>query len=173
MEVHPKDFRKRTIGNFSRSLGENRGMALSLLLLASASALLRPLPTTSAPLLLTSALRPLSRAILMPCMMADGQSADGSVPSSASKALEDKMKGWEASEEEQRAKTLGGKIPLVGMPGRTGRMTRKDQPTRADGFDITMGISAVILFPLAVILFTFPFWIGSVDISSVGPPPTS
>ncbi len=109
----------------------------------------------------------------MPCMMADGQSADESEPSSASKALEDKMKGWEASEEEQRAKTLGGNIPLVGMPGRPGRMTRKDQPTRADGFDITMGISAVILFPLAVILFTFPFWIGSVDISSVGPPPTS
>ena len=140
---------------------------MALLLLASASALLRPLPT-SAPLLLTSALRPLSRAILMPCMM-----ADGSVPSSASKALEDKMKGWEASEEEQRAKTLGGNIPLVGMPGKPGRMTRKDQPTRADGFDITMGISAVILFPLAIILFTFPFWIGSVDISSVGPPPTS
>ena len=140
----------------------------TLLLLASASALLRPLPT-SAPLLLTSALRPLSRAILM----ADGEFADGSVPSSASKALEDKMKGWEASEEEQRAKTLGGNIPLVGMPGRPGRMTRKDQPTRADGFDITMGISAVILFPLAIILFTFPFWIGSVDISSVGPPPTS
>ena len=141
----------------------------TLLLLASASALLRPLPT-SAPLLLTSALRPLSRAIFL---MADGEFADGSVPSSASKALEDKMKGWEASEEEQRAKTLGGNIPLVGMPGRPGRMTRKDQPTRADGFDITMGISAVILFPLAVILFTFPFWIGSVDISSVGPPPTS
>ena len=90
----------------------------------------------------------------------------------ATSSLEEKMSKWDASEEEQRASTLGGNLPLVGLPGKPGRMTRNDQPTKLDGFDLGMNISGIILFPLAIILATFPFWIGNIDISDVGPPPT-
>lgn len=92
----------------------------------------------------------------------------------AAASLEDKMAGWEASAEEQRANTLGGNLPLVGMPGLPGRMTRTDQPKggKVDGFDIGMTISAVILVPLTLAVFAFPFVMGSIDINSVGPPPT-
>jgi hypothetical protein len=92
-------------------------------------------------------------------------------PSTASKSLEEKMASWEASEDEQRAATLGGIIPRkVGLPG---RVTRTDQPTEVDGFDVGMGISGVLLFPMAVLLASFPFWIGNLDVTSVGLPPTS
>ena len=87
------------------------------------------------------------------------------------KSLEEKMASWDASEEEKRAKTLGGNIPLIGMPGKPGRETRTDQPKGLDGFDVGMNISALILFPLAIILFSVPLWIGSIDVSSVGAPP--
>ena len=67
----------------------------------------------------------------------------------ATSSLEEKMSKWYASEEEQRASTLGGNLPLVGMPGKPGRMTRTDQPTKLDGFDLGMNISGIILFPYA------------------------
>jgi succinate dehydrogenase hydrophobic anchor subunit len=35
-----------------------------------------------------------------------------------------------------------------------------------------MTASAVILVPLTLAVLAFPFFIGGVDISSVGPPPT-
>ena len=92
---------------------------------------------------------------------------------SAESSLEEKMNKWDASEEEQRKSTLGGNIPLVGMPGLPGRATRTDQPTKMDGFDVFMNLSGLILFPLAIVLATFPFWIGGIDFASVGPPPTS
>ena len=88
-------------------------------------------------------------------------------------SLEDKMASWDASAEEQRASTLGGNLPLVGMPGLPGRMTRTDQPDKVDGFDLGMNISGLILFPLAIALFSVPFWIGNIDVSDVGPPPMS
>ena len=106
--------------------------------------------------------------------MTDGPPTDASeeTPSSSSSAsLEEKMAAWEATEEEQRKATLGGFIPKqLNAPGRA---TRTDQPTKLDGFDVGMNISGIILFPLAIILATFPFWISSVDFTSVGPPPTS
>ena len=92
---------------------------------------------------------------------------------SGAQSLEEKMAAWEATEEEQRANTLGGNIPLIGMPGLPGRMTRTDQPDKMDGFDVGMNISGLILFPLAILILTVPFWIGSIDVSDVGPPPTS
>jgi hypothetical protein len=99
---------------------------------------------------------------------------DAEQPSNTGQSsLEEKMAGWEASEEEQRASTLGGNLPLVGMPGMPGRMTRSDQPDKVDGFDVGMNISAIILFPLALLLLSAPIWLGSIDVSSVGPPPTS
>ena len=36
-----------------------------------------------------------------------------------------------------------------------------------------MNLSGLVLFPLAVLLATVPFWIGSVDVGEVGPPPMS
>lgn len=94
-------------------------------------------------------------------------SADGAA------SLEAKMAAWDATDEERRSSTLGGNLPLVGMPGLPGRMTRTDQPDELDGFDLGMNISGIILFPLAIILATFPFWIGNIDVSQVGPPPTA
>jgi hypothetical protein len=83
-------------------------------------------------------------------------------------SLEEKMSKWEASDEELRSKTLGGNLPL-GMPG---RMTRKDQPTKMDGFDMGMALSAVILIPLTLAVLAFPFLIGGIDVNSVGLPPS-
>ena len=86
-------------------------------------------------------------------------------------SLEQKMASWEASEAEQRSATLGGGLPLIGMPGLPGRMTRTDQPSRIDGFDLGLNLSGLILLPLALLLATVPFWIGAIDVSDVGPPP--
>jgi hypothetical protein len=70
-------------------------------------------------------------------------------------SLEEKMKGWEASEEEIKAASLGGIVP-----------------GRSDAFDAGLYVA----FPLMVIsglLFAFfPFIIGSIDTTSVGAPPT-
>merc|ERR1712127_926275 len=90
----------------------------------------------------------------------------GEVAEASAAALQEKMSKWDATEEEQRAKTLGGNLPLVGMPGKPSRVTRKDQPKKMDGFDIGMTASAVVLVPLALAVLAFPFFIGSVDISS-------
>ena len=104
--------------------------------------------------------------------IAMSESGESAAQSAGSKSLEAKMAAWEATEEEQRKSTLGGNIPLVGMPGLPGRATRSDQPTDLDAFDVGMNISGLILFPLAIILATFPFWIGTIDVGDVGPPPT-
>ena len=101
-------------------------------------------------------------------MAEDGE--DSAAPE-ATKSLSKKMAEWEATEEEQRSSTLGGNIPLVGMPGKPGRVTRTDQPTKIDGFDSFLSISGIILFPLALLLLSFPLCIGSLDLSDVGPPP--
>lgn len=70
--------------------------------------------------------------------------------------LEDKMKSWEASDEEIRAASLGGVVP-----------------NRSDAFDVGL----YILFPIMVVglgLFAFfPILVQNIDVSSVGPPPTS
>ena len=97
---------------------------------------------------------------------------EGAETQEGSKSLEEKMAAWEATEEEQRKATLGGIIPGK-LPGPPGRATRTDQPDKMDGFDVGMNISGIILFPLAVVIATCPFWIGGLDVSSFGPPPTS
>ena len=103
----------------------------------------------------------------------EASAAETSTAEAAAASLEEKMSGWEASEAEVRASTLGGNLPLIGTPGLPGRMTRTDQPTELDGFDLGMNISGIILFPLAILLATFPFWIRAVDLSEVGAPPMS
>ena len=126
--------------------------------------------------LLTRALRPeISRRRIKasPAMQTESIEAptsDEAAVSSGSASLDAKMEAWEATEEEARAKTLGGNLPLVGMPGLPGFMTRTDQPTKPDGFDLGMNLSGLILFPLAVVLFSVPFWIDGMDL---GPPPMS
>ena len=70
-------------------------------------------------------------------------------------SLEEKMKGWEATEEEVKAKTLGGIIP-----------------GRSDAFDVGLYIAFPILIISSLIFVFFPFIIGNIDTSSVGAPPT-
>lgn len=70
--------------------------------------------------------------------------------------LEDKMKAWEASDDEIKAATLGGFVP-----------------GRSDAFDVGL----YILFPIMIVglgLFAFfPILVQNIDVTSVGPPPTS
>jgi len=55
------------------------------------------------------------------------------------------------------------------MPGLPGGVTREDAVGTL--FDIGMGLSALILVPLTLAVFAFPFCIDGIDINSVGPPP--
>jgi ABC-type glycerol-3-phosphate transport system substrate-binding protein len=84
----------------------------------------------------------------------EGDAADESEVSSTKVSLEEKMKGWEATEEEQKAATLGGVVP------------------RGDAFDLGL----YILFPFMVIsglaVAFFPLIMGNLDLDSVGLPPT-
>ncbi|KAL3786479.1 hypothetical protein ACHAWO_006095 [Cyclotella atomus] len=81
--------------------------------------------------------------------------------SKTKQSLEDKMKSWEASEDEIKASSLGGVVPK-------GRGEE-----RSDAFDVGL----YILFPIMVIglgLFAFfPILVQNIDVTSVGPPPTS
>ncbi len=71
------------------------------------------------------------------------------------KSLEDKMKEWEASEEEIKAASLGGVTP-----------------GRADGFDIGLFLAFPFIVGSALFFAVFPFIMDKIDVSSVGPPPT-
>jgi len=85
-----------------------------------------------------------------------------STSSSAKLSLEEKMKAWEASEEEIKAATLGGIVPTK----------REESADRSDAFDVGL----YILFPFMVLsglaFALFPFIMGNLDVDSVGPPPT-
>ena len=76
--------------------------------------------------------------------------------------LEEKMKSWEASEEEIKAASLGGVVPKS-----------SDGKGGTDAFDVGL----YILFPIMVVglgLFgLFPILVQNIDVTSVGPPPTS
>ena len=69
--------------------------------------------------------------------------------------LEDKMKSWEASEEEIKAATLGGVVP-----------------GRSDAFDVGLYIAFPIMVISGLLFAAFPFIMSNIDTSSVGPPPT-
>ena len=77
-------------------------------------------------------------------------------PTQSKLSLEEKMKMWEASEEEIKAASLGEIVP-----------------GRSDAFDVGL----YILFPIMVLglgLFAFfPIIVQNIDVNSVGPPPTS
>jgi hypothetical protein len=71
------------------------------------------------------------------------------------KTLEEKMAGWEASEEEIKAASLGGITPGKGT----------------DGFDIGLYIAFPIIVATSLLFAIFPFIMDKIDVSSVGPPP--
>ena len=78
-------------------------------------------------------------------------------------SLEDKMKAWEATEQEIKAATLGGIVPKSGGGEEGGR---------SDAFDVGL----YILFPFMVLsglaFAFFPFIMGNLDLDGIGPPPT-
>lgn len=80
-------------------------------------------------------------------------------PTATKLSLEEKMKSWEASDEEIKAATLGGVIP-----GGKGE--------RSDAFDIGLYIAFPLMIVALVFFGAFPFIMDSIDTSSVGPPPT-
>lgn len=72
------------------------------------------------------------------------------------------MKSWEASEDEIRAATLGGVIP-----------GGNSKDNRSDGFDIGLYIAFPFMVIGCLIFAFFPMIVGNIDVTSVGPPPTS
>jgi len=71
-------------------------------------------------------------------------------------SLEEKMKSWEASEEELRAASLGGVIP---------------QPReRTEAFDIGLYIAFPIMVLTGLAFAFFPFIMGNIDVSNIEVP---
>lgn len=69
--------------------------------------------------------------------------------------LEEKMKRWEASEEEIRAASLGGVVP-------------QPQRERTDAFDVGLYIAFPIMVVTGLIFAFFPFIMGSIDVGDIG-----
>lgn len=84
------------------------------------------------------------------------ESSEEASPPASSDSLEEKMKSWEASEEEIRAATLGGVVP-----------------GRSDAFDVGLYIAFPLMVLSGLVFAFFPIIMGNIDTSSVGPPPTS
>ena len=72
--------------------------------------------------------------------------ADDNNESSTTVSLEEKMKSWEASEEEIKAATLGGVVPGTSIGG-GGAKDSSDDAGRTDAFDVGLYIA----FPIMVI----------------------
>ena len=102
----------------------------------------------------------LSRSTNMLVVLKDTKNEEDTTSSSADEAtklsLEEKMKNWEASDEEIKAATLGGVVP-----------------ERTDGFDVGLYIAFPFMVIGCLLFLAFPLLIGNIDVSSVGPPPTS
>ena len=75
---------------------------------------------------------------------------------SAKLSLQEKMKAWEATEEEVKAATLGGVVP----------------GSRSDAFDVGLYIAFPIMVLSGLAFAIFPLIMGNLDVDSVGPPPT-
>eukprot|EP00560_Eucampia_antarctica_P008904 CAMPEP_0197822978 /NCGR_PEP_ID=MMETSP1437-20131217/293_1 /TAXON_ID=49252 ORGANISM="Eucampia antarctica, Strain CCMP1452" /NCGR_SAMPLE_ID=MMETSP1437 /ASSEMBLY_ACC=CAM_ASM_001096 /LENGTH=140 /DNA_ID=CAMNT_0043421895 /DNA_START=47 /DNA_END=469 /DNA_ORIENTATION=+ len=71
------------------------------------------------------------------------------------RSLDEKLKSWEATEEEIKAASLGGLTPKSGV----------------DGFDIGLYIAFPIMIATGLLFGIFPFIMDKIDVSSVGPPP--
>lgn len=68
-------------------------------------------------------------------------------------SLEDKMKSWEASEEEIRAASLGGIVPK-GVE-------------RTEAFDVGLYIAFPIMVVTGLAFAFFPFIMGNIDVSNI------
>jgi len=79
-------------------------------------------------------------------------------PTEVKVTLEEKMQSWEASEEEIKKASLGGLV--AGGSG-------------TDGFDIGLYIAFPIIVITSLAFAFFPFIMNNIDVTSVGPPPTS
>ena len=91
----------------------------------------------------------------VPTRISAGEDIDSGVETKKM-TLEEKMAGWEASEEEIKAASLGGITPGKGT----------------DGFDIGLYIAFPIIVATSLLFAVFPFIMDKIDVSSVGPPPT-
>lgn len=85
----------------------------------------------------------------------DKEQATGS--SGTKQSLEEKMAKWEASEEEIKAASLGGVVPQQ----------------RSDSFDVGLYVAFPFMIIGCLLFLAFPFFADKIDVSSVGPPPTS
>lgn len=79
--------------------------------------------------------------------------------STSKPTLEEKMKSWEASEEEIKAATLGGMVP-------------SGNKERTDAFDVGLYIAFPLMVLSGLAFALFPLIMGNIDVDSVGPPPT-
>ena len=96
------------------------------------------------------------------------ESTTASSNAAAKLSLEEKMKSWEATEDEIKASTLGGVIPKsMGSGGDA------ENANRSDAFDVGLYIAFPIMVLSGLALVAFPFFMGSLDVTSAGPPPTS
>lgn len=77
-------------------------------------------------------------------------------------SLEEKMKAWEATEDEIMASTLGGVVP-----GRS-----SDNKNRSDAFDVGLYIAFPLMVLSGLAFAIFPLIMGNLSVDSVGPPPT-
>lgn len=75
-------------------------------------------------------------------------------------SLEEKMKNWEATEEELKAASLGG-------------LTQKKGDGNIGSFDVGLYIAFPFMIIACLLFLAFPFLAGNLDVSSVGPPPTT
>lgn len=82
------------------------------------------------------------------------EAQDSIVKESKTSSLDEKMKSWEASDEEIKAASLGGITP-----------------GKVDSFDIGLFIMFPFIVGTSLLFFVFPFIRDSIDVSSVGPPP--
>lgn len=118
-------------------------------------------------------------------LAADGNDDSGpSVERPSSVSLAEKMKSWEATEDEIRAATLGGVVPglsapgLKGFDGKFGDKNGGEEGgvvtgSRTDAFDVGLYIAFPIMVLSCLAFVFFPFLIDNIDVSSVGPPPMS
>ena len=81
-------------------------------------------------------------------------SEESSSVDDAKVSLEEKLKSWEATEEEVKAASLGGLTP-----------------NKVDGFDLGLYIMFPFMVATGVLFGIFPFIMDKIDVSSVGPPP--
>ena len=75
-------------------------------------------------------------------------------------SLEEKMKSWEATQEELQAASLGGLVP------------GGNNDNRSDAFDVGLYVAFPLMVLSGLAFAFFPLIMGNLDVDSVGPPPT-